>query len=158
MPGLTILTSLLAAALLLTLILWVDRRRHEERMRLVTEIIDLADATENGLRECRRRLREIGPIVAAWDRVNAPSAHSTPSEPVVQAALRDLLAHRLWLKANAQTASFGALRSARDALLNARTTLAAQLEQLLSAREQFDQARREDNSLQRTYPLAASPH
>ncbi|MEO7062224.1 MAG: hypothetical protein ABI082_00430, partial [Dokdonella sp.] len=56
-------------------------------------------------------------------------------------ALRDLLAHRLWLKEHAATASITELQSARDALAATRAALAGQLARLADVRAEFEQTR-----------------
>ena len=109
---------------------------------MLNEIMDLADALERELLECRARLREIPELAAISPPAEQLSARSTiGAEPQVQDALRDLLAHRLWLKENAQTASVDELRSARDALAATRAALAGQLERLAEVRSEFEKTR-----------------
>ena len=63
------------------------------------------------------------------------------AEPQVQAALRDLLSNRLWLKEHAATATLAELESARKALSTAKAALATQLERLADVRAELEAAR-----------------
>lgn len=129
----------LAIAVLILAFAWRRERGLRERSRLLGEILDRADTLERELLECRRRLRELEPLVPAGRR------HSTPNpaaavEPQVQAALRDLLAHRLWIKEHAANARLDELRAAHTALGHARDTLARQLASLTEAQTDLDRA------------------
>ena len=117
-------------------------RRFRRRPLLLAAIMDEADALETELHECRARLREIPALVATLPPSAQLSARATlVAEPQVQAALRDLLSHRLWLKENATTATFAELESARSALAAAKAALAAQLERLAEVRCELEAAR-----------------
>ncbi len=142
-PPLTILILPLAALAILTMLLaWLRERRLHRRSVLLAQILDLADALERELLECRARLREIPALAAALSPAEHVSARATlAAEPQVQDALRDLLAHRLWLKDHASTASFDDLTRARDALIATRMALADQLARLASARAEVEQTR-----------------
>lgn len=117
----------------LGLALWLWRRRQQRRMRLLAGILDLADALEAELRQCRRLLREL-PLQPAGTHTNA-------LEPLLDEALRDLLAHRLWLGRHAGDADLAALGSARDALLATRARLSPQTGRLAAARDELQHAR-----------------
>lgn len=121
---------LLAAVLLVAL----RERRLRGNARLLGEILDLADALERELLEARARLRE---MAAAG---TLPQG-ATAAEPQVHAALRDLLAHRLWLRDRAAGAATGELHAARDALLATRAALVAQLARLADARADLERSR-----------------
>jgi len=140
------MSILLACAVLALLVLLAARRRERRLLRqrdLLGEILDLADALERELLECRARLREVPALAAATLSPSEQlSARATlAAEPQVQDALRDLLAHRLWLKQNAATASETELVSARDALAATRESLARQMERLADVRADFEQSR-----------------
>jgi hypothetical protein len=118
----------------------------EQRLRrrplLLAAIMDEADALETELHECRARLREIPALVATLPPSAQLSARATlVAEPQVQAALRDLLSHRLWLKENSETATIAELESARAALAAAKSALAAQLDRLAEVRSELEAAR-----------------
>ncbi|WP_348058536.1 hypothetical protein [Dokdonella sp.] len=119
---------------------WQRERWLRHKRQVLTEILDLADALERELLECRARLREIPALAASLSPSEQLSARATlAAEPQVQDALRDLLAHRLWLKDHAADASIGELTSARDALVATRTSLNAQLARLANVRADFEQ-------------------
>jgi hypothetical protein len=137
-------TILIVSAAILLMILslaWRRERRLRPKPQLLTEILDLADALERELLECRARLREIPALAASLSPTEQLSARATlAAEPQVQDALRDLLAHRLWLKEHAAEASIDELTSARDALAATRTSLATQLARLADVRADFEQS------------------
>lgn len=135
---------LLIAALLLipvVIVVWLRERRWSARTRALSQVLDHADALEKELQECRIRLREIPAIVAHLPPAISLSAHATlAAEPEVQAALHDLLQHRLWLKQFGADASLAALQSAAAALVRSRENLAIQLKHLGEVREQLENA------------------
>ena len=121
---------------------WLRERKLRRRPLLLAAIMDEADALETELHECRARLREIPALVATLPPSAQLSARATlVAEPQVQAALRDLLSHRLWLKENATTATIAELESARGALAAAKAALAAQLDRLADVRSELQAAR-----------------
>jgi hypothetical protein len=138
------LTYLIATLVLVLLLaaLWLRERHLRRRPALLAAIMDEADSLERELHECRARLREIPALVATLPPSAQLSARATlVAEPQVQAALRDLLSHRLWLKEHAQSATLAELESAQKALAGAKTGLATQLARLADVREELDAAR-----------------
>ena len=130
------------AAVLAGAALWLRERWLRRKPKLLAEIMDEADALERELYECRVRLREIPALVTTLPPSAQLSARATlVAEPQVQAALRDLLSHRLWLKEHASDASIRELESARNALAGANASLAAQLERLAEVRAELEAAR-----------------
>ena len=122
--------------------LWLRERRLRRRPRLLAAVMDEADALERELYECRTRLREIPALVATLPPSSQLSARATlVAEPQVQAALRDLLSHRLWLKEHAATATTAELQSAHKALAGAKAALVTQLERLAEVRAELEAAR-----------------
>lgn len=138
------LVYLLIAALLLApivIVVWVRERRLGARTHALRSILDHADALEEELQECRARLREIPALVSQLPPSISLSAHATlTAEPEVQAALHDLLQHRLWLRQHGADASLDELRSAAAALVRSRDKLALQLERLGEVREELASA------------------
>jgi len=133
--------TIVAVALILAG-LQLREQKLRRRPQLLAAIMDEADALETELHECRARLREIPALVATLPPSAQLSARATlVAEPQVQAALRDLLSHRLWLKENATTATIAELESARSALAAAKAALAAQLERLAEVRSELESAR-----------------
>lgn len=136
-----VIGTIVAVALILAG-LQLRERQLRRRPLLLAAIMDEADALETELHECRARLREIPPLVATLPPSAQLSARATlVAEPQVQAALRDLLSHRLWLKENASTATIAELESARGALATAKAALAAQLDRLADVRGELEAAR-----------------
>jgi hypothetical protein len=120
----------------------VRERSARRRPRLLGEIMDEADALERELYECRSRLRELPALVTTLPPAAQLSARATlVAEPQVQAALRDLLSHRLWLREHGTTATLAELESARGALAGAKAALATQLERLARVRTDLEAAR-----------------
>jgi hypothetical protein len=139
---LTYLIALAVVAVLLVAGIGLRELRLRRRPRLLAAVMDEADALERELYECRTRLREIPPLVAALPPSAQLSARATlVAEPQVQAALRDLLSNRLWLKEHAATATLAELESARKALSTAKAALATQLERLADVRAELEAAR-----------------
>jgi hypothetical protein len=133
--------TIVAAALILAGF-HLRERALRRRPLLLAAIMDEADALEAELHACRARLREIPALVATLPPSAQLSARATlVAEPQVQAALRDLLSHRLWLKENATTATMPELESARRALSAAKAALAAQLDRLADVRSELEAAR-----------------
>jgi hypothetical protein len=136
-----LLTYLLIAALLLApvaIMVGLRERRLGARTRELRSILDHADALENELQECRTRLREIPALVSHLPPAISLSARATlTAEPEVQAALHDLLQHRLWLRQFGADASLEALRAARLALQQSREKLATQLDRLDEVRREL---------------------
>ena len=136
-----ILLAGLVIATTVALLAWWRERHLQRKPRLLAEILDLADALERELLEFRARLREIPALTASLPPAEQISARTTiAAEPQVQDALRDLLAHRLWLKEHADSASLQELGEARNALATTRAALARQLSRLAAVREDFEQA------------------
>lgn len=141
----TLVSYLILAAIPLGLVVvfaWWRERQWNARARAVRAILDHADALERELQECRARLREIPAVVATLPPSTEVSARATlAAEPQVQEALRDLLAHRLWLREHATDASLAELLAAGNALDQARRRLAEQLERLAEVRADLNAAR-----------------
>lgn len=120
-----------ALALAVTVVLLAMReRRLRARRDLLRQVLDLADSFENQLMQCRAQLR-------AMPTAGTPAS----TEAVLDAGLRDLLAHRLWLKNESAQAALPALAAARDALAAAQQALQPQLQRLHQARADLDGAR-----------------
>lgn len=131
-----------AALFIGLLLLWRRDRRLRARTRVLTDILDRADALERELLHCRARLREIPALTARLSPSAQLSARATlAAEPQVQDALRDLLAHRLWLKERADSVSLTELETARDALAATQISLSSQMVRLAAVRSDFEKTR-----------------
>jgi hypothetical protein len=139
-----LLNYLLIAILLLApipIVIWLRERRWSARARELRNILDHADALESELQDCRARLREIPALVSHLPPSTSLSAHATlTAEPQVQAALHDLLQHRLWLRQHGADASIEELRTAAAALIHSRGKLAVQLDRLTEVRAELAEA------------------
>lgn len=133
-----LLAGAIALGIVMLTLAWRERRLQRRRL-LLGNILDLADDFERELLQCRARLREMPALVVDASTTNAMAADASASaEAIVASALRDLLAHRLWLKDQGQHASLPALAAARDALASAQASLQAQLTRLDEARADLD--------------------
>ncbi|MBN8726801.1 MAG: hypothetical protein J0H15_03755 [Xanthomonadales bacterium] len=138
-----LLPAIASILVLVALAVYWRERGLRRRTQLLAEIFDLADALERELLECRARLREVPALAKPLPGAGAQlSASATlAAEPQVQDALRDLLAHRLWLREHAADAPVPKLLAARDALAETRAMLVRQLERLADVRADLAQAR-----------------
>lgn len=119
----------LAAAASLVAAAWFGRR-NVRRARLLRSILDRADAFEERLQACRQRLNDVPGLVAAAAGDEAGTA--LPGAPI-EAALRDLLGHRLWLREQAAGASIAELEAADAALARSLEDLQRRIDQLEKA-------------------------
>lgn len=109
-----------ALALAVTVVLLAMReRRLRARRDLLRQVLDLADSFENQLMQCRAQLR-------AMPTAGTPAS----TEAVLDAGLRDLLAHRLWLREQAARATIGELEAADAALARSLADLQRRIDQL----------------------------
>jgi len=128
----TYLLLMLVAALVLSLLL-VWHRRHGWRVRelAIRRLLDGADALEGQLLDCRARMQRLrGMLVVLPDEMSATANSALTADDKVQAGLRDLLAHRLWIKQHAETASPAELTAACSAIDQSRQVMESQLARL----------------------------
>lgn len=112
--------------------------RHQRAMR--TLYLE-ADGLEHDLKECRNRLARAHASMSMGP--NQPAAGETEARMAVDAALRELLAHRLWLRDEADNANQRELDAAVSAIGKARGALGRQLRELDSAQRALETAVRE---------------
>lgn len=122
--NLLMIVACVAGASLMAAI-WIGRRQ-ARRARVLRSILDRADAFEEGLQTCRRRLAAVPGLVAA---AGEDSPSTLPGAPI-DAALRDLLAHRLWLREQAARATIDELEAADAALARSLADLQHRIDQL----------------------------
>lgn len=120
---LTIIACVAGASLIAAV--WIGRRQ-ARRARVLRSILDRADAFEERLQTCRRRLADVPGLVAA---AGEDAVSALPGAPI-EAALRDLLAHRLWLREQAGRATIEELEAADAALARSLADLQRRIEQL----------------------------
>jgi uncharacterized membrane-anchored protein YhcB (DUF1043 family) len=105
------------------------------------DLLDGADALEEQLHECRVRMKKLQGLLAQLPSDMTGSAMSSlDPEGQVRTALRDVLAHRLWIKQNGATASQKELDEAREAIRKSRDQLGQQLQKLDEVGQELAQA------------------
>jgi len=137
----------LAAALAL-LLAWLRERRFRQREDVIRAMLDGADALEAQLQECRQRMQTLkGMLVVLPEEMSERANVALSADDKVGAALKDLLAHRLWIKQNAETATLSQLDAARAALAQSGATLQAQLDRLAAIASDLQRAQANAQSI-----------
>lgn len=130
------LVAVLAGVLIAVLV-----SRHLRHQRALRTLYLEADGLEHDLKECRTRLARAHASMSL--NPNQPAAGENEARRAVDAALRELLAHRLWLRDEAGNANQRELDAAVDAIGKARGALGRQLRELDSAQRALETAVRE---------------
>jgi hypothetical protein len=113
-------------------------RRRERTLR---ELLDGADALEARLQECRVRMQRLRDMLTILpEEMSAEADGALRADTKVQAALKDLLAHRLWIQQHAADATQQQLDAARSALAQSSTTLGSQLDRLAAIAADLERA------------------
>ncbi|HJU08939.1 MAG TPA: hypothetical protein VJ727_10725 [Rhodanobacteraceae bacterium] len=133
LAGLGVIVALLAVVIFM--------RLQARRRRALRALYRGADALEHDLKECRARLERAHASMNVAPGV--PAAGEADARTAVDAALRELLEHRLWLRDQADEANQHELDAAVAALDKARATLSEQLAALDSAQRALETAVRE---------------
>ncbi len=125
---------LIAAVGVIALLIVIAVRREvawRRRDLALRQLVDGADALEAQLHDYRARMRLLRSLIEKLpDDDIARAVSKVDADGQVQTALRDVLAHRLWIKRHAATADQIALDSAVAALARSRNQIAAQLRAL----------------------------
>jgi hypothetical protein len=129
-----------AALLACAAIIYVLLRQVRHQRALRTLYLE-ADGLEHDLKECRSRLARAHASMSMGP--NQPAAGEAEARVAVDAALRELLAHRLWLRDEADGANQRELDAAVSAIGKARGALGRQLRELDSAQRALETAVRE---------------
>lgn len=128
MSYLTAIVALLLAGLVFLLTRERRWRRREQALRV---LLDEADALEAGLLICRERMQTLrGMLVDFPEEMTGDADEALAADDKVQAALRDLLQHRLWIRQHAEAADQTALDTAVSALRQSRRSVDGQLQRL----------------------------
>lgn len=117
------------------------RRRLRRRNVALHHMLDDADQLESDLRECRQRLDRAHAVMSVAPDV--PVAGESHARQAVDAGLRSLLEHRLWIRDRSPSASQKELDQAVTALAQARVQLEEQLRVLDQAQHDLEQAVRD---------------
>ncbi len=132
-PGqfvLYLIVIIVSAAALLLLFMALRQRRLTQRARVMRRLLDGADALESQLLECRARMQQLRTMLVALPEEMSAVANSALDDDKVQAGLRDLLAHRLWIKQHAGSASQHELTTACAAIEQSYQVMQSQLARL----------------------------
>jgi hypothetical protein len=133
----------LAAALLLLFFL-IRERRWRRRDAVIRGLLDSADALETQLQQCRRRMQAVrGMLEILPEEMSATAASALSADNKFQAALKDLLGHRLWIKQHGDDATPAQLDAASSALAQSSTMLGAQLARLEEIATDLERAQSE---------------
>lgn len=129
------------AAIAAILVIVFVMHRDSRRRRSLRALHRGTDALEHDLKECRDRLERAHASMSVAPSV--PATGEPDARTAIDAALRELLAHRLWLRDRADDANQHELDAAIAALDKARASLAQQLNALESAQRALEIAVRE---------------
>jgi hypothetical protein len=130
----------LVAVLACGVIVWLLVRQMRHQRALRTLYLE-ADGLERDLKECRSRLERAHASMSIGP--NQHAAGETEARRAVDAALRELLAHRLWLRDEAGNANQRDLDAAVNAIGKVRGALGEQLRELETAQDALETAVRE---------------
>lgn len=115
--------------------------RWRRRERTLRDLLDGADALESRLQECRVRMQRLRDMLTILpEEMSADADSALRADTKVQAALKDLLAHRLWIQQHAVDATQQQLDAARAALAQSSTTLGSQLDRLAAIASDLERA------------------
>lgn len=120
-------------ALLVPMGAWffLRERRWRRRESAIRALLDSADALEQQLHLCRERMQSLrSMLVDLPEEMSADADEALAADHKVQAALRELLQHRLWIRQNAVDAPQVELDTAVSALEQSRASMAYQLDRL----------------------------
>jgi hypothetical protein len=121
--------------------LWMRDRHVRRRQQAISALLDSADAVESQLQACRERMQRLRSQLSILpEEMSARADSALSADFKVQAALKDLLAHRLWIQQHAETATIAQFDAARSALEQSGTTLAALLQRLDDAASELERA------------------
>jgi prefoldin subunit 5 len=137
----SLLNIAVALVALLGLALWLRERMLNRRGRALRDLLDGADALEGQLQDYRRRMLSLRQTLAQLPSdMTAPAMASIDPDRQVKTALREILAHRLWIKQHSNSATQRELDQAVAALNRSRTQLASQLGLLDEMADQLQSA------------------
>ncbi len=123
--ALTLVFALVAAAFFA-----VGWRKHSHRS-LQRALVDGADELEISLQRCRERMAELKQMLGRLPSEMAANANaSLDARDAFQVALREVLAHRLWIRDHAAQATLSELRTAHEALASSKRSVDVQLARL----------------------------
>ncbi len=111
-------------------LLYAGWRKHSHRS-LQRALVDGADELEKSLQRCRERMAELKQMLGRLPSEMAANANaSLDARDAFQVALREVLAHRLWIRDHAAQATLSELRAAHEALAKSKRSVDVQLARL----------------------------
>ncbi|HET8555448.1 MAG TPA: hypothetical protein VFL78_11530 [Rhodanobacteraceae bacterium] len=136
-PALAIAALIVIIVIVAGVSLWRYRRMHRRHTAL-RQLLDDADRLESDLKACRQQLDRAHAVMAVSPDV--PVTGENNARQAVDAGLRSLLEHRLWIRDRAPLASQKELEGAAMAMSQARAKLESQLRALDQAQRELEQA------------------
>jgi hypothetical protein len=135
---------------LASLALWLRGRGQRGRQDAIRALLDGADALEARLQECRERMQHLRDMLTVLpEEMSARADSALRADAKVQAALKDLLAHRMWIQQHAADASLRDLGEAQRALDQSGATLQAQLDRLAAIAADLQRAQTDARTLKK---------
>jgi hypothetical protein len=129
------------AATVLFATLYMRERNLSRREHAIRALLDGADSVEAQLQQCRERMQRLREMLSILpEEMSARADSALDADAKVQAALKDLLAHRLWIQQHVETASIQQFDIAREALTQSGLTLSALLRRLDEASSELERA------------------
>ncbi len=145
-------TLVIVAVCLVLAVLWLWLRDRGERGRqnAIRALLDSADLLESRLQECRERTQHLRDMLTVLpEEMSARADSALQTDAKVQAALKDLLAHRLWIQQHSAAATPRELAQAQQALDQSGATLQSQLDRLAAIAADLQHAQTESRTLQK---------
>lgn len=135
------LAGLVVLALLALMMVWVSSRTRRRELA-IRAFLDTADALEQDLQQCKKKMQRIEAWVAALPSEDVRRVgFSLNSEASVQEALKLLLSQRIWLRDQHESASLDQLNSASANLDKSRASLTEHMTKLESMRIELERAK-----------------
>jgi len=130
--------AIAAVVVPLLIFFWLRERGWRRREAAIRALLDGADALEAQLVECRERMQVLrSMLIDLPEEMSADADFALAADHKVQAALRDLLEHRLWIRQHAGDARQIELDHAVGALAQSRAAMAEQLGKLAEITEEL---------------------
>lgn len=149
----TYLVIAAACLILASLALWLRDRGLRGRQNAIRALLDGADLLESRLQQCRERMQHLRDMLTVLpEEMSARADTALQADAKVQAALKDLLAHRIWIQQHVATASPNELAQAQRALDQSGATLQAQLDRLDAIAADLQRAQAEARTVKKPKP------
>jgi len=111
--------------------LWRNWWRSNRRERSLRDLLDGVDSLERQLHDCRERMKRLQSLLGQLPSdMTRPAMGALDPDSQVKIALRDVLAHRLWIQQYGANATQGQLDDARKAIQKSSEQLTHQLSRL----------------------------